>query len=623
MKAAPRAGALLAALFGALLGAAGCTEQSLDARRLHPPEQVHASGIDHGGISVRWSAVEGATSYAVYTASGETVVPGGATRRTRQTGTEWETYPVEGVHAIVVTAFQGTRESEPSTMVRPTAFEPPHVDEDTPLLLAGTDSASLFGFALAAGDVNGDGYDDLVVGAPEADGGSGAVALYFGGPDGLSTTSSLEENGASGEQLGWSVAMGDTDGTGFATILAGAPGALGGSGRIRWWVGGPQGPSGEGSSRDGGTDEGLGRSVSVVGDVDGVPGREVAATVGSDSVGYEIRIFGGDDLAGTARNTIDFAGGAPMSPSVVDAGDHDGDGVPDVLVGIPGWEDLGGPENHGIVRLFSLADPGPAGAPIWETQGDAAENVELGAGAIIGDFGGETGRDLLLCAPGQNERGVVHRWRFDEEDGGWEMDGPNRWMEGDTAGARFCHAISLAGTTGERSNKFFVSSPGDEGGLVELFSFRYDFQRHGRLRAPAPDTDFGVSLASGDFDGNGVRDIAVGAPRHGTTGGVYVYRTNQRYGPRPDAGGTLRLAPGERFAPAEATFQDPALRRHWRCTWTFGDGSVPVVLDPCTPADVSTVRHEYEAPGTYGLVLRVERVEDGYVGEASTLAYVE
>jgi hypothetical protein len=95
---------------------------------------------------------------------------------------------------------------------------------DAPAVLDGAG-----GRALASADLNGDGYADLAVGRPDV-GDGGEISTFHGSADGLITTGTpvvgraAIPGGESGDRLGASLAAGDTDGDGYEDVLAGAPG---------------------------------------------------------------------------------------------------------------------------------------------------------------------------------------------------------------------------------------------------------------------------------------------------------------------------------------------------------------------------------------------------------------
>ncbi|MEJ2736235.1 MAG: FG-GAP repeat protein, partial [Anaerolineae bacterium] len=93
-----------------------------------------------------------------------------------------------------------------------------------------------FGWALATGDFDGDGYNDLAVGVPQEGldvAMAGAVNVLYGRDTGLSAVNSQlwhqESPGILGgaeeyDQFGWALAAGDFDGDGYSDLAVGVPG---------------------------------------------------------------------------------------------------------------------------------------------------------------------------------------------------------------------------------------------------------------------------------------------------------------------------------------------------------------------------------------------------------------
>ena len=204
-----------------------------------------------------------------------------------------------------------------------------------------------FGSSVAgAGDTNGDGYSDVVVGAPNFKGARGLLSVYFGSPSGLAPQNPWKVEGdQSNSWFGCSVASaGDVNGDGYSEVVVGAwlyDSGQFNEGRAVMYSGGPAGPctppmwSAEGNSPN----AYFGFSVAGAGDLNGDGFPE--AIVGAKQYAYEGMscIYCGCELGcSETPEWVLFSGyyGAEFGSSVACAGDVNGDGVCDVIVGGPG-----------------------------------------------------------------------------------------------------------------------------------------------------------------------------------------------------------------------------------------------------------------------------------------------
>jgi hypothetical protein len=285
------------------------------------------------------------------------------------------------------------------------------------LTIPGFISHAQFGLTLAmVGDVNGDQFDDLVVGAPVATGSleeEGSVFLYLGSPQGLSTQSLWRAwGGKKGQRLGENVqAAGDVNGDGFADVLVAAPrwdAALPGHGEVRLYVGNPQGLSAEPVwtyrserpyARAG---RGLARGFDINGDgladlMVGLPGR---MPVESYPGGAEIHFFFGrgqgpsiePDLVWESPVRRDGFGDA-----ICVVGDMNGDGFPELAVGSPFTALVG--REHGVLRIFPGIAEGFSTEPMLEIKGGLPRGRYGSELTALGDLDGDGLADLGIGSP--------------------------------------------------------------------------------------------------------------------------------------------------------------------------------------------------------------------------------
>ena len=306
----------------------------------------------------------------------------------------------DGLCDVIVGAFRG--DANGVTPGRATVHS--GLDGHVLLSLVGRNNDEWFGHAVgSAGDVDGDGLGDVFVSAPNRSASNGGLAgcvTLFAGSDGREL---ITWSGGSVERLGWSVAnLGDVDGDGLHEFALGGP---------RW--------SGRGSDRGrvhlvsaaGGTarlvlegelaGDWFGTSVAACGDFDGDGAADFA-------VGADRRDLAGADqgrayvFALDGRRLATFDGAAAndrFGATLAGVGDFDGDGRGDLLVGAP-QHDAGG-LNAGRASLFGAS----GAAPLLDLDGSAASDTFGSALAACGDFDGDGIADFAVGAWGNDEGG--------------------------------------------------------------------------------------------------------------------------------------------------------------------------------------------------------------------------
>ena len=378
------------------------------------------------------------------------------------------------------------------------------------------EDSDFFGDTLAAGDFDGDGYDDLAIGSPFEDRrgktDAGVVQTLYGTASGLSTSGDQvwdqDVSGVlgmvnPGERFGEALASGDFDGDGYDDLAIGAP-------------------------------EYNGSGATETGEVLILPGSSAGLTASGDQLCDQSN----SSISGTAEADDHFG-------EALAAGEFDGDGYDDLAIGVPG-ESLSGLAEAGRVVVLYGSSGGllASGSQGWHqnssgVSGTAEADDRFGHAVTAGDFDGDGYDDLAIGAPFDSVGSIADSGYMTVlygGSGGLSSSGSSGFSQsssGIPGNAEeddvFSASLAAGDFDGDGRDDLMVGAPqeglssflwsgravemsGTSSGLTGTGAVGWHQDTSGVLGENEDIQFFGWALATADFDQDGYDDVAIGIP---------------------------------------------------------------------------------------------------------------
>jgi hypothetical protein len=350
------------------------------------------------------------------------------------------------------------------------------------LTLTGSASGGCFGYSIAVGDINGDGYDDIIIGEPfnnEAGAKAGKTYVYFGGLSPTNYPNVIMKGQAAGNMFGYSVSCRDINNDDHDDIIIGAP-----------------------YNSAAGTNAG-----------------KVYVYFGSENLDAAADLI----MTGTASGDL-------FGYSVASANNIDGNANSGVIVGAPGLP--ANTDRPGKAYVYfgggsvnNIADLVMAG----QTNGDL-----FGCSISSGDFNGDGSNDIIVGAEKNNTIATAAGKAYIYYGGKNMTNIPILTMTGEAVNDRFGHLAACAGDlNGDGYSDIIINSPNNTNATGKVYLYFGGLFMNNiadtAIKGEGVGDNFGSSISSaGDMNNDGIDELIIGAANNGlngiNAGKAYLYK---------------------------------------------------------------------------------------------------
>ncbi|KXZ31108.1 hypothetical protein AYB33_15615 [Leptospira santarosai] len=372
--------------------------------------------------------------------------------------------------------------------------------------------ADVFGRSLGLGDINGDGYADLVVGAPGYDNSKGAVYVFHssGSSAGITISvsgfaSSIITGASNNDQLGSSISTGDINGDGYADLIAGAPMAA---------------PS-------------------------TAPSAPFPAAAVSKGRVYIFHSTGANGVTavntGAASSNLLGGGFGYYLGSSLTTGNVNGDNYDDVVIGSTGYNSA-----RGQVLIYHGSNIGIGGVSTTLSNNGGGTNDLFGFAVATGDVNGDGYSDVIASGYGiSGTKGQISVHTSQATAAGVastiNISGAVLLIQGVAAGSLLGPSLLVKDLNTDGRADIITSEPNGGAGKVHIFmtptsgTITGSIDTDDATRTLSGISGFGLTsattvtipLSAGDVNGDGYTDLFVtGNAGGGSSPGAYIFHAS-------------------------------------------------------------------------------------------------